>query len=371
MSQLDQRWYIRTPLQQGEIFSSWLIRSALDVGCSPMVLVEALWGKWRALTIDLDKGVSAERFDALLSHSIETKQRIQQSMLSSVVSQIHPNYDPKQNIPWVLSLGTRNRSNTSGRQVCVECLKSHENPPYLRLRWRIGWHCHCDRHQVCLIDHCPECGATIQPFKADLEHDCLAICTLCGFDLRNFDGSKNINLTALNFQNKADQVLNQKVGFYNQSRVTSQAWFEIARAWLSEIRFLVNTSNKNVIQLFESFDVNLHLAYPITPLAFEYLNKQERIVLLSILDQIMEIPCDLLVERSLEYGISHANFWDKRKKLPVQLQQMKDLMLKPTRRYPVSRATITVAKPKSKASVQRQWLNLLRRTNNNGAGHID
>ena len=85
----------------------------------------------------------------------------------------------------------------------------------------------------------------------------------------------------------------------------------------------------------------------------------------------MEIPCDLLVERSLEYGISHANFWDKRKKLPVQLQQMKDLMLKPTRRYPVSRAAITVTKPKSKASVQRQWLNLLRRTNNNGARHID
>ena len=46
-------------------------------------------GKWRALTIDLDKGVDAERFDALLSHSMESKQKIQQSMLSSVVSEIH------------------------------------------------------------------------------------------------------------------------------------------------------------------------------------------------------------------------------------------------------------------------------------------
>jgi hypothetical protein len=370
MSQLDQRWYIRTPIQQGEIFSSWLIRSALDVGCSPMVLVEALWGKWRALTIDLDKGVDAEKFDTLLSHSVESKQNIQQSMLSSFISQIYQNYDPKQNIPWVLSLGIRNRSNTSGRQVCVECLKSREDPPYLRLIWRMGWHCSCVQHQVSLIDHCPECGATIQPFKTDLEHGCLAICTVCGFDLRYFEGSKNINLNALNFQNKAEQVLNQKVGFYNQSRVTSQEWFEIARAWLSEIRFLVNTPNKNMIQLFESFGINLHLPYPITPLAFEYLNTQERIVLLSILDQIMEIPCDLLVQRSKEYGISHANFWDKRKKLPVQLQQMKDLMIKPTRRYPIFRAETTVAKPKSKASVQRQWLNLLRRSNS-GVGHID
>ena len=63
MSQPEQCWYIRTPIQQGEIFSSWLIRSALDVGCSPMVLIEALWGKWRALTIDLDKGVDAEKFE--------------------------------------------------------------------------------------------------------------------------------------------------------------------------------------------------------------------------------------------------------------------------------------------------------------------
>ncbi|MDR0028583.1 hypothetical protein RFX25_00125, partial [Acinetobacter baumannii] len=41
-----------------------------------------------------------------------------------------------------------------------------------------------------------------------------------------------------------------------------------------------------------------------------------------------DIPCDLLVQRSKEYGVSRANFWDKRKKLPVQLQQMKDLMIK-------------------------------------------
>jgi hypothetical protein len=371
MSQLEQCWYIRTPIQQGEIFSSWLIRSALDVGCSPMVLVEALWGKWRALTIDLDKGLDKGKLDALLSHSIESEQNIQQTILSSFCFDIHQDYDPKQNIPWVLSLGIRNRSNTSGRQICIECLRDGTKPPYLRLMWRMGWHCSCDRHQISLIDHCPQCGVTIQPFKTDLEHGCLAICTTCRFDLRYCQQNQIISSSVLNFQNKADRVLKQKVGFYNHTSVTSQAWFAIARAWLSEIRFLVNTPNKNVIQLFESFGVNLNLPYPVTPLAFEYLNTQERIVLLSILDQIMDIPCDLLVQRSKEYGISHANFWDKRKKLPVQLQQMKDLMIKPTRHYSVSRAAINVTKPKSKASVQRQWLNLLRRSNNSGARHID
>lgn len=291
-------------------------------------------------------------------------------MLKSFVSDIHQNYDPNQSTPWVLSLGTRNRSNTSGRQVCIECLRDGTTPPYLRLMWRIGWHCSCDQHQVSLIDHCPKCGVTIQPFKTDLEHGCLAICTACGSDFR-LDESQSFNLGALNFQNHADQILKQKIGSYNQSIITSQEWFEIARAWLSEVRFLVNSPNKNVIRLFESFGVNLRLSYPVAPLTFEYLNTQERTVLLTILDQIMGIPCDLLVQRSKEYGISSANFWDKRKRLPIQLQQMRASMTKPIRIYPVSRARPTVTKPKSKVSVQRQWLNLLRRTNNSGVGHID
>ena len=172
-------------------------------------------GKWRALTIDLDKGVDAEKFETLLSHSTESRQNILQSMLKSFVSDIHQNYDPNQSTPWVLSLGTRNRSNTSGRQVCIECLRDGTTPPYLRLMWRIGWHCSCDQHQVSLIDHCPKCGVTIQPFKTDLEHGCLAICTACGSDFR-LDESQSFNLGALNFQNHADQILKQKIGSYNQ-----------------------------------------------------------------------------------------------------------------------------------------------------------
>ena len=76
----------------------------------------------------------------------------------------------------------------------------------------------------------------------------------------------------------------------------------------------------------------------------------------------MKIPCELIIDRSYEYGISSANFWDKRKKLPIQLQQMKSAMIKPIRVYALQRVSSHNGKPKAKKTVQRKWLNLLRKS---------
>lgn len=352
-----RKWYIRTPIEEGEIFSSWLIRSALEMGCSPLVLVEALWGKWRALTIDLDKGINAERLNLLLSHCFEEKDIILNTMLVNVV----PDLCQKPNNSWILVLGLRNRSNLSGRQICTECLNTDGASPYYRLMWRMGWHCCCEKHQVALIDHCPECRVTIQPFKIDLEHGSLAVCSSCGY---NFIACKSqkIDSNILNFQKNADNVLKTGNGFYNQQYISSSEWFETARAWLSEIRLLIDTKNTRLIEMFKSLGVNLEVLFPLTPLSFEYLNTYERAILLSILNQIMEIPCDLIVKRSYEYGISNANFWDHRKKLPTQLIQMKAAMVKPVRMYSSQRSESSNNKPKSKITVQRKWLKLLRKS---------
>ena len=41
MPSYAQNWFIHTPIKDGEVLSSWLIRSALDIGCSPLALTEA------------------------------------------------------------------------------------------------------------------------------------------------------------------------------------------------------------------------------------------------------------------------------------------------------------------------------------------
>lgn len=357
-----QEWYIRTPIENGEIFSSWLIRSALDMGCSPLVLVEALWGNWRAFTIDLDKGINTDRLDVLLSHCLEDKQTISKTMLSSVI--------PHLNNSWILVLGQRNRSNFSGRQVCTECLHSDGSSPYLRLVWRMGWHIGCEKHHVKLIDHCPVCGITIQPFKIDLEHGSLAKCSSCSYNFIEYK-SQDIDLNILDFQKNADCVLKTGSGFYNQKNILSSEWFEIARAWLSEIRLLIDTKNIKLIQMFNSLGVNLEVSFPITPLSFEYLNTHERTILLSMLNQIMKIPCDLIVNRCSEYGISNANFWDNRKKLPRQLLKMKAAMVKPVRKHSSHRLVSEINQPKSKKFVQHKWLKLLRKLKKTGVSRFD
>lgn len=373
MSYLDQQWFIRTPIKDEEVFSSWIIRSALEMGCSPLMLVEALWGKWRGLTIDLDRGVGDERLDTLLQHCFESKRNIQRTMLTNIFPHLHHRFDANYNIPWILTLGIRNRSNLSGRQVCSQCLNEMGASPYLRLKWRMAWHCGCEKHHVILIDHCPQCGVSIRPSKIDLEHGSLAVCSSCHHDLRRAQARK-VDVGALNFQKIADHVLDSGIGVYNLSPVSSLEWFAIARAWLSEIRILLMTQNQNLIQMFKSLDVNLDVLFPLTPLtplSFEYLNTQERMGLLSILNQVMSIPNDELIQRSYQYGISNANFWDKRKQLPIQLQKIKEAMIQPVRSYLSVRVSSPLKHPRSKASVQRKWLKLMRKANKTGIKYFD
>lgn len=357
MPTYTQNWFIHTPIEDGEVLSSWVIRSALDMGCSPLNLAQALWNKWRALTIDLDRGVTGDRLELLFSHSFEDRQKILQTMLSNVA----PYLIKSSNNAWILSLGQRSRSNFSGRQVCTQCFESDGKPAYLRLMWRMGWHTACEKHQINLIDHCPDCSVVIQPFKIDLEHGSLAVCSSCGFNFIEHRPQMT-DIQILDFQKNADNVLKEGSGLYSNQNISAIEWFEIARAWISEIRYLANTKNIQLIEMFESFGINLNTLSPLTPIPFEYLNTNERIVILSLLNEIMKIPCELIISRSHEYGISSANFWDKRKKLPIHLQRMKSAMIQPVRIYALQRASINNGQPKSKKTVQRKWLNLLRKS---------
>lgn len=360
-----QNWFIHTPIEHGEVLSSWLIRSGLDMGCSPLTLTKALWGKWRALTIDLDRGVSGDRLESLLAHSFEDKQKILRTMIKNEAPYLIKN----SNSAWLLSLGQRGRSNFSGRQICPQCFESDGKSAYLRLVWRMGWHCCCEKHQTYLIDHCPNCGVVIQPFKIDLEHRSLAVCSSCHFNFTQYQAQSS-DTQILDFQKNADKVLKQGSGLYNNQNISAIEWFVIARAWISEIRYLSNTKNIQLIEMFESFDINLKTVTSFTPITFEYLNTNERIVLLSLLNEIMKIPIELIIDRSFEYGISSANFWDKRKKLPTQLQLMKSAMMQPKRAYALHRMSSPNGQPKSRKTVQHKWFKLLRKSRKERSGEL-
>ena len=91
-----------------------------------MVLIMRLYGNGRTLTIDLDKGVDAERFDALLSHGNGVKQEDTAIDVGSVVfSKSQPNYDSKSKISLGFYHGhTKPLKYIRSAKYVFECLKS-------------------------------------------------------------------------------------------------------------------------------------------------------------------------------------------------------------------------------------------------------
>lgn len=359
-----ENWYLQTPFQDGEIFSSWLIRSSLEVGCSPLTLIDLLWKNWRGLTIDLDKGLDKYKLSVLLKHSNEHENRIKESMLNSYSKHISIMRKDGQKDDWILVLGQRNRSNQAGRQVCTDCFNRHSVPPYLALAWRFGWNIACKEHMCQLIDHCPRCGINFQPFKIDFEKNkSITLCFSCGYDYKNYRPSKNIDKNALEFQFIADEVLRTGEGLYNSEMLNAQIWFTVGRMWLRAIRSLLTKKNKNIILFFNDLDIGIPHDLMLTPLAFEYLNTSEREKLLSILNQIMALPLSKIIETGNRLGISRSTFWDRGTKLPSVLEQFRNELHGEYKKYPKDRKKIEKGKPKTKKQVSSKLLKLIRKNN--------
>ena len=369
MSEYQHQWYISTPIEEGELLSSWLIRAALNAGCSPLVLIEALWGNWRALTIDLDKNLSEKQLSILLRHSFETEENIRNTLLCSGFHKIHNKNYIGQNALWILSLGSRNRSNLAGRQICSKCFIDDKNNPYLRLKWRMAWHTCCEKHNVRLIDKCDNCHVTIHPHKVEIEHKSLSICTKCGFDLKKAHAMP-AEQSALAFQKQADQVFEQGYGYYDGEKISSIEWFAIARSWLSEIRMVINSKNKKLINMFEALGLQISTSI-LTPITFENLNNGERIYLISMLYKIMNTPCEKIILYSHKFEINQSNFWDNRQVIHPILNKMKICIKAKSKRVVSTRCRSFELKPKDKKSVQKKWINFLRKYNEILEGSCD
>lgn len=224
---MTRPWTIPVHLQKGELFSTWLARAALAQGCDPIHLTGALWPSWRAWTIDLDRGLSAERLGVLVARSGLSEAVLESSTLRPLLALVAPGSSPGlANWPWVLSQGSRNRRRYGGLQFCPGCL-AEDRTPYFRRAWRLAWHIGCERHGGRLVDHCDSCHAPVEPHRSGAENRTLCCCPSCGFDLRRA-GSKPACLEALAFQATADRVLHDGVGTWLGSTVSREAWFAMA-----------------------------------------------------------------------------------------------------------------------------------------------
>ena len=357
MPRSQPTWYISTLIEKDEIISSWLIRAALESGCSPLTLISILWGKRRALTIDIDRGLNHELLTDLQRHSNESVEKILNSTLSSSIKKITDRDTRNQSIPWVLALGQRNRHNCSGRQICIECFKS-DSTPYYRKRWRFAWNTICAKHNILLIDACPHCHQVLQPFHIDIQHQNFATCTNCGLDIRRHH-QLPIESTLVDFQNISQATIDNGFSYYQNEKISSIEWFVIMRMWITGIRALLASKSNKAHDFIDAVYPNSNML--ITPVKFEFLNASERFKILEILQRITQIPSYELIELANQFQLSQSYFWSKNTKLPIQLSEIYTQLKPSNRRKIILKSSESIPQPKSKLSVQKKWLKLLRK----------
>lgn len=80
-------WPLVPPLQEDEILSSWLVRSALAHGCDPLTLTGTVWPGKRFWTRDPDMKLSSEEAEKLSRYSGIQRNLLDASTLHSICSQ--------------------------------------------------------------------------------------------------------------------------------------------------------------------------------------------------------------------------------------------------------------------------------------------
>lgn len=280
------RWPVPVPLEPDELFSTWLVRVALAQGVDPLVLTGLLWPQWRALTIDLDRGIDNERLTPLAHQSGLTTAELEASFLLPIARAIGVDLSPSVGVwHWVLALGSRNRSRHGGLQYCPACLAGDARP-YFRLQWRLAWHTSCPVHLVSLIDRCTQCSAPVEPNRLMADAS-LTMCSSCRTDLRRARAIAVLS-DALAFQTTADAVALTGAGQYGCDRVSARDWFHLARYHLMLLRCAARSDSSRLKTCLADLDPRVaDLRRPVTGLGFEMLPTSERGQICAIVGSLL------------------------------------------------------------------------------------
>jgi len=305
---MNSGWAVPVPLQQNELFSSWLARAALAQGCDPLVLTGEVWPRWRAWVRDLDRGVSEERLFALAKVSgIPTKVFEAASLRPMVGGITTESLDNLAVWPWVLALGYKNRKRLGGLQYCPACLAIDQRP-YYRLQWRLAWHVSCSVHNTQLHDRCWNCSASVQPHRLQAEDKHLALCSSCRNDLREARFVVDSG-SSFAFQQTADEVIRKGYGYYGRQKVSSKEWFQLSRYFLLILRRVALGQAEGLESVVKALGVTPSaIAAPATGLAFELLPVEERAPLLMGVWELLDAGPGRFREAAMQASLTRATF---------------------------------------------------------------
>ncbi|HHS99817.1 MAG TPA: hypothetical protein ENK73_03080 [Thiomicrospira sp.] len=173
---------IRLKPAEGEILSSFIIRTSIVTGTDPLGFSGAIWPNKRIWTSDIDRAMSDEDLLLLSKATGIEIHNLQNLTLNHKLSKLFKTIPPTLAAwDWIIPISSRNRSRVNGLHYCSDCIK--EQTTYFRLNWRIAWNVACEKHKCLLSISCPKCNTVISPHLINYLSTDLATCVKCQHDL--------------------------------------------------------------------------------------------------------------------------------------------------------------------------------------------
>lgn len=354
------RWAVQVPLLPDELFSSWLVRTALAQGCDPLVLTGALWPRWRIWTRDPDRGLNEERIAILARISGIEASRFEAATLRPTAAAIAQAPLDRLGIwPWMLALGSRNRMHRGGLQCCPCCLREN-GVPYYRTQWRLAWHTGCGAHGVFLLDRCPRCNAPLEPHRLSAQACHLAICATCQQDLRNAH-TVPFPSAAHTFQRTADEILKAGQGFYGTKRLFPGGFLELSRYFVMLLRKMALTRAQRLVSFAQALGVDADsLWLPATGLALELLPVGERAQLVAGAWKMLNAGPECFLAAAKDAALTKASLEAQHRCIPDLIARLIGAL--PEKNVPRKQATRSARhRPRSRQTVMGMFVRLQRK----------
>ncbi|WP_413817993.1 TniQ family protein [Pseudomonas yamanorum] len=355
---INPRWPIPQALMEDELFSSFLVRSALAHGCAPISLTSAIWPAQRVWTQDLDRGLVPKSLEVLSQFSGIPVPALQSSALQPIADCIFNTPFRHFGVwPWVLVLGCRNRRRAGGLQCCPVCMGQPD--PFYRIQWRLAWHTRCSLHRARLIDCCPACKAALHPSLLR-QGGSIAHCHLCKSPLA-FNAQADVAEGAAAFQQYVDDTV-WAGACYGSLQLSCGEWLGIARAMLSLLRAASRSTSHAQGAFCEAMGTRSlpepsHLGLP-----FEYLSVFERERLLEVVWSIMQAGPDQFLETA-DTAFPPSALRPFAKDAP---RLMALISPKLASRHCTNYRKVEIASPRKPQAVLRSWLRLIRKIRRDG-----
>ena len=284
---------IHTPIYHDESISSWLIRVALNQGSEPLILTSYYWPKHRLWAHDLDRGlhfIDIEIYDQMAMLYGDITYNFFSHSLDDYLYLVNTKHSNTGIMPWTLPRSSRNRKYRIGQSFCPQCLENKDSC-YLKKDWRLSWCIGCLTHKTLLHSQCGCCGSLYQPHLLTQGYNDISSCHKCGTEVYANSDLMYMTNKQIDMQQRLCNIQVTGKGTFLGKTVSTHEWFMILRYFINLLRKSISCSKQHSLAFFIKdlgCDLN-NISSPRTGLRFELLLADERLGLLELAYQIMQL----------------------------------------------------------------------------------